>query len=128
MRFDWPTLIVLLVLATGIIWAFDTAVRVRRRRAVARQAEGTPEDLVVAPPPRLVKFSKKYFPFLLLVLVLRSFIGEPFWVPSNSMMPTLQAGVRGCPACAFASGVRAGAMGRTRRTRATTVGGTRTAS
>ena len=92
LRFDFPTLIVLLVLATGIVWAFDAAVLARRRRAVARQAEGTPEDVVVAPAPRLVKFSKGFFPVFLIVLVLRSFIVEPFRIPSNSMMPTLLTG------------------------------------
>ena len=71
---------------------------IRRRGArasppgVARQAEGTPEDVVVAPAPRLVKFSKGFFPVFLIVLVLRSFIVEPFRIPSNSMMPTLLTG------------------------------------
>ena len=73
----------LLVLATGIVWAFD---------AVVRQAEVTPEDIVVAPAPRLVRFSKGFFPVFLIVLVLRSFIVEPFRIPSNSMMPTLLTG------------------------------------
>ena len=92
LRFDFPNLIVLLVFATGIIWAFDAAVLARRRRAVARQVEGAPENVVVAPPPRLVKLSKGYFPGFLIVLVLRSYIVEPFRIPSNSMMPTLLTG------------------------------------
>ena len=92
MRFDFPTLIVVLVFATGIIWAFDAAVLARRRRAVARQAEGTSEDAVAVPPSRIVEYSKSFFPVFLIVLVLRSFIVEPFRIPSNSMMPTLLTG------------------------------------
>ena len=92
MRFDFPTLIVVLVLATGIIWAFDAAVLARRRRAAARQAGDAPEDTVVAPPSRIVEYSKSFFPVFLIVLVLRSFIVEPFRIPSNSMMPTLLTG------------------------------------
>ena len=92
MRFDFPTLIVLLVFATGIIWAFDSAVLARRRRAVARQDEGASPEVVVAPPSRLVEYSKSFFPVFLIVLVLRSFIVEPFRIPSNSMMPTLLTG------------------------------------
>ena len=92
MRFDFPTLIVVLVFATGIIWAFDAAVLARRRRVVARQAEGASEDAVAAPPSRIVEYSKSFFPVFLIVLVLRSFIVEPFRIPSNSMMPTLLTG------------------------------------
>ena len=92
MRFDFPTLLVVVVFATGIIWAFDAAVLARRRQAAARQAGGASEDAVAAPPSRIVGYSKSFFPVFLIVLVLRSFIVEPFRIPSNSMMPTLLTG------------------------------------
>ena len=92
MRFDFPTLIVVLVFATGLIWAFDAAVLARRRRAAARDDGNDPEHGVVAPPSRIVEYSKSFFPVFLIVLVLRSFIVEPFRIPSNSMMPTLLTG------------------------------------
>ena len=93
MRFDFPTLIVLLVLATGLIWAFDAAVLARRRRAAAGEGEGAAAQRgVAAPPSRIVEYSKSFFPVFLVVLVLRSFIVEPFRIPSNSMMPTLLTG------------------------------------
>ena len=93
MRFDFPTLIVLLVLATGLIWAFDAAVLARRRRAAAGEGEGAAaQGGVAAPPSRIVEYSKSFFPVFLVVLVLRSFIVEPFRIPSNSMMPTLLTG------------------------------------
>ena len=92
MRFDFPTLIVLLVFATGLIWAFDAAVLTRRRRAAAREGGGAAEGVAAAPPSRIVEYSKSFFPVFLIVLVLRSFIVEPFRIPSNSMMPTLLTG------------------------------------
>ena len=92
MRFDFPTLIVLLVFATGLVWAFDAAVLARRRRAAARQAGGVEEGVAETPPSRIVEYSKSFFPVFLIVLVLRSFIVEPFRIPSNSMMPTLLTG------------------------------------
>ena len=92
MRFDFPTLIVLLVFATGLIWAFDAAVLTRRRRAAAREGGGAAEGAAAAPPSRIVEYSKSFFPVFLIVLVLRSFIVEPFRIPSNSMMPTLLTG------------------------------------
>ena len=92
MRFDFPTLIVVLVFVTGIIWAFDAAVLARRRRAGTRRSEDASEAAVAARPSRIVEYSKSFFPVFLIVLVLRSFIVEPFRIPSNSMMPTLLTG------------------------------------
>ena len=93
MRFDFPTIIVLLVFATGLIWAFDAAVLARRRRqATVREGGGAGERVAEAPPPRVVEYAKSFFPVFLIVLVLRSFIVEPFRIPSNSMMPTLLTG------------------------------------
>ena len=92
MSFDFPTIIVLLVFATGLIWAFDAAVLARRRQAAAREGAGAGEGVVEAPPSRIVEYAKSFFPVFLIVLVLRSFIVEPFRIPSNSMMPTLLTG------------------------------------
>ena len=92
MRFDFPTIIVLLVFATGFIWAFDALVLTRRRRAAARAMGGMGEGVVEAPPSRIVEYARSFFPVFLIVFVLRSFIVEPFRIPSNSMMPTLLTG------------------------------------
>lgn len=93
MRFDFPTLIVLLVLATGLIWAFDALVLSRRRSIALRAREvGGEEVLAPAAPSRIVEYSRSFFPVLLIVLLLRSFVIEPFRIPSNSMMPTLLTG------------------------------------
>ena len=92
MRFDFPTIIVLLVFATGFIWAFDALVLTRRRRAAARAMDDMGEGVVEAPPSRIVEYARSFFPVFLIVFVLRSFIVEPFRIPSNSMMPTLLTG------------------------------------
>lgn len=42
--------------------------------------------------PWYIDYSRSFFPVLLIVLILRSFIAEPFRIPSGSMMPTLLHG------------------------------------
>jgi len=42
--------------------------------------------------PLIVEYSASFFPVLLIVLILRSFIAEPFRIPSGSMIPTLEIG------------------------------------
>lgn len=42
--------------------------------------------------PILVEYARSFFPVLFAVLVLRSFIAEPFRIPSGSMLPTLEIG------------------------------------
>ena len=42
--------------------------------------------------PIIVEYARSFFPVLIAVLVLRSFIAEPFRIPSGSMLPTLEIG------------------------------------
>ena len=84
MNFDFPAFLVLATLVTGAIWLIDTLFFQRRRRA------GMAEEKVKE--PLLVEYSRSFFPIILAVLILRSFLVEPFRIPSGSMMPTLLVG------------------------------------
>jgi len=42
--------------------------------------------------PVLVEYSRSFFPVILIILLVRSFLGEPYRIPSGSMMPTLLIG------------------------------------
>jgi signal peptidase I len=76
--------LVVLTFATGIIWLADRLFFVRRR---AQRA-----GLLEEKEPVVVDYARAFFPVLAIVLVLRSFVAEPFRIPSSSMMPTLLIG------------------------------------
>ncbi len=93
MSFNFPALLVLATLVTGGIWLLDAALLAPRRRRLAEATAGG--AMGVAGPvrePVLVEYAKSFFPVILAVLLLRSFLVEPFRIPSGSMMPTLLVG------------------------------------
>lgn len=51
-----------------------------------------PAVTLISKEPASVEYSKSFFPVLFIVLVLRSFLVEPFQIPSSSMVPTLEVG------------------------------------
>lgn len=77
--------LVVLTLVTGLVWLLEKLVLAKHRTAHQGLLDDDAE-------PWYVDYSKAFFPVLLVVLVLRSFIAEPFRIPSNSMMPTLLTG------------------------------------
>ena len=95
MNFDFSALLVFLTFASGIIWLIDSLVFAPRRQkmiAVSADSDIDAEDTEHLNLPIFVEYAKSFFPIFLIVLILRSFIFEPFKIPSGSMMPTLLIG------------------------------------
>jgi signal peptidase I len=76
---NFALFLLILLLLTGGVWLLDKAwLRARRARA--------------AKQPWWVEYSISFFPVILIVFLLRSFLVEPFKIPSSSMLPTLLVG------------------------------------
>jgi signal peptidase I len=93
MDIDFPLVLTWAVLISGGIWLFDVLVlKPRRSSAAAGSAKNTGGEQAADKEPLIVEYARSFFPVLLLVLVLRSFLAEPYQIPSESMVPTLQVG------------------------------------
>ena len=104
---DFPLILVLLTFASGLIWLADAVfLAPGRKQALARlrrdypdwEREGSKQRRTYMAraakfgAPLLAEYAKAFFPVLAFVLVLRSFLVEPFQIPSPSMAPTLEKG------------------------------------
>lgn len=86
---DFSSVLVAICGITGVIWAADAGLVRRGRRNAARTAGKDPAAIA---EPGTVDYARSFFPVALAVLLLRSFLFEPFRIPSDSMMPTLLDG------------------------------------
>jgi signal peptidase I len=88
-QLDFSAVLLSITVITGLVWAVDS-VLLRPRRNAAATAAG--KDPALISEPGTVDYARSFFPVALVVLLLRSFIFEPFRIPSDSMMPTLLDG------------------------------------
>jgi signal peptidase I len=114
---NFALILFVLMVITGVIWCLDVFVLAKQRRAaadralaeydarVATNAQMTANGIKVdgngnraaleagiLRQPTWVEYSGSFFPVIALVFVLRSFLYEPFKIPSSSMVPTLLVG------------------------------------
>ena len=98
MSLNFPLLLVIAVAVCGFLGLLDLVFLAPRRRTAIANYQGSvsePDIEVVEKlnkEPLLVEYGKSFFPVLFIVLVLRSFLVEPFQIPSGSMRPTLEVG------------------------------------
>lgn len=110
---NFALILFLLTLLTGVFWAADRIVFAPKRRARADAEGGAFErenaeaiargDAAVIDEARLIRaralaqpwwleYTAGLFPVIAIVFLLRSFLFEPFRIPSGSMLPTLHIG------------------------------------
>jgi signal peptidase I len=76
---NFALVLVILTFLSGIIYLLDILFWAKKR---------SPEQK----PRRIIEYARSFFPVFLLVLILRSFLVEPFRIPSGSLEPTLLVG------------------------------------
>ena len=81
MDFDFSFYLFAASVITGVIWGSYLLILKSKGLTFDEKNE-----------PILVEYARSFFPIVLIVLLLRSFIAEPFRIPSGSMMPTLLVG------------------------------------
>ncbi|SFB82164.1 signal peptidase I [Collimonas sp. OK412] len=110
---NFALILFVLTVVTGIIWFFDRFYLSKQRRAKAdaalaefdaRNAKLSADGIKLENSgraaleanllrqPTWVEYSGSFFPVIAMVFFLRSFLYEPFKIPSSSMVPTLLVG------------------------------------
>ncbi len=108
MNIDLPLILTIIVGLSGAIWLLDALFFASQRSERLSELQcqhpnwskhGSADEKLFtqaaireASEPLIVEYAKSFFPVLAFVLVLRSFLYEPFQIPSSSMVPTLQVG------------------------------------
>lgn len=108
MSFNLPLILLILTVITGIAWFYDFfALRSARKKRIAaveaqydnldgsqkKRSEQYQQAILNAEKEEgWIEFPKSIFPVIFIVFFLRSFVFEPFQIPSGSMIPTLVEG------------------------------------
>lgn len=98
MSSSYGIILVVLMFVSGFVWLIDSLTAGKKRKAAVKNLYDKmlkpPQEAIdsLAKDPIHVDYAKSFFPILFFIVVLRSFLYEPFQIPSASMKPTLTEG------------------------------------
>lgn len=79
--FNFPLILSLLVIISGVIALIDILFFAKKRKAKGKTKK-----------PIVIEYARSFFPILLIVLLIRSFLIQPYRVPTGSLEPTIMPG------------------------------------
>lgn len=82
MILDFLNILTLVTILAGVIWLVDIILRKKNKSAPQETTEKTK-------PPIILDYARSFFPILLIVLLIRSFLFQPYRVPTGSLEPTI---------------------------------------
>jgi len=77
MNVDFPLILVILTFLCGLIWLIDVLFLAKKRKLTGKKM------------PVWIDYGRSFFPVFLIVLIIRSFIIQPYRVPTGSLEPTI---------------------------------------
>ncbi len=92
---DFALIMLVILVGTGAIWGLDKwlLMKNRERRAKTLSEAGKADEAAQArKEPAYIEYARAFFPVILIVFLIRSFVVEPFRIPSGSMLPSLHIG------------------------------------
>ena len=87
---NFAAVLLIFTVITGVIWLWDLVLGRRASRTSGPGSNAALEEPKVE--PAWLEIAKSFFPVILIVFMVRSFLIEPFKIPSGSMIPTLLIG------------------------------------
>lgn len=82
MIFNFLNILSLITICSGVICIIDIICRRIKKFSQAKKAK----------LPLLIDYARSFFPILLIVLIIRSFLFQPYLIPTGSLEPTIMPG------------------------------------
>ncbi len=95
---NYGLVLIIATVVSGIIWLVDRIFWASKRSKAVKKLKEEHTSLpqiafdAVSREPVIVEYAKAFFPIILIIVIFRSFLFEPFKIPSGSMKPTLEIG------------------------------------
>src|SRR3972149_3308281 len=85
MIFDFLNILTLVTVLAGVICLVDIFLRRKNKSTIPETTDAAGK----IKHPFIIDYARSFFPILLIVLIIRSFLFQPYRVPTGSLEPTI---------------------------------------